>query len=254
MENKLAKVYIIGAGPGDPELITLKAVNIIKKCPVVIYAGSLVSKDVLIHCMAGAEIYDSAEMDLDEIINKIKESIDNGKDVARLHTGDPCFYGATGEQMLALEQLGIDFDIIPGISSLMASAAALKTELTLPEISQTVTVTRVPGRTPVPEAELLENTKLGGTIVFFLSANRINYIREELVKQGWDIKTPAVVVYRASWEDQKIVRGTLEDIEQKTAEAGIKQHALVFVGKVLDRKLEAYSKLYDREFKHEFRQ
>ena len=212
----MSDVYFIGAGPGDPELITLKAVNRIKECKTVIYAGSLVSKDILIHCRQDAEIYDSASLNLDEIIDIIKKSVANGNKVARLHTGDPSVYGAIKEQIIELDKLKISYEIIPGITAIFAAAAELKMELTAPEQSQTIIISRIEGRTPVPENERIEElSKHGGTFVFYLSVNRLSYVISRFLNNGWDIKTPIAIVYRASWEDQKIIRGTFEDIEEK---------------------------------------
>jgi precorrin-4/cobalt-precorrin-4 C11-methyltransferase len=246
----MSKVYFIGAGPGDPELITLKGINAVKKCETVIYAGSLVSKDILTHCTETAEIHNSASMNLDEIINVMRKSVAEGKSVARLHTGDPSLYGAMNEQMLELDSLGIEYEIIPGVTALFASAAALRTELTLPEISQTVIISRIEGRTPVPSDESIEKLSAhGGTFAFYLSVDRFGDIADSFIKNGWSADTPAAVVYRASWADEHIIRGTLTNLGNKIKESGINKHALVLIGKSLDGK-GAYSKLYDKDFSH----
>ena len=250
----MSDVYFIGAGPGDPELITLKAVNKLKECKTVIYAGSLVSKDILIHCGQDAEIYDSAAMNLDEIIDCIKNSVEKGKKVARLHTGDPSIYGAIKEQMLELDKLKITYEIIPGITAVFSAAAELKTELTAPGQSQTIIISRIEGRTPVPENERIEElSKHGGTFVFYLSVNRLSDILSRFIANGWEKNTPVAIVYRASRKDQKIIKGTFEDIEEKFNNSNIKKHALIIISKVLSDNLENYSKLYDKEFSHEYR-
>lgn len=250
----MSDIYFIGAGPGDPELITLKAVNRIKLCKTVIYAGSLVSKDVLIHCTEGAEIYDSASLDLGEIINLMKEAVVKGEKVARLHTGDPSLFGAIKEQMLELDKLNISYEIIPGITALFAAAAALQIELTAPEQSQTVVISRIEGRTPVPDNERIEElSKHGGTFAFYLSVNRLSDVISRFTANGWASDTPIAVVYRASWSDQKILKGTFTDIEGQFQQADIKKHALIIIGKALSGQLETYSKLYDKDFSHDFR-
>jgi precorrin-4/cobalt-precorrin-4 C11-methyltransferase len=246
----MAKVYFIGAGPGDPELITLKAVKKIKECETVIYAGSLVSKDILVHCTPTAEIHNSAPMNLEEITAVISKAVSENKNVARLHTGDPSIYGAIGEQMAELDKLNIDYEVIPGVTALFASAAALKAELTLPEISQTVIISRAEGRTPVPADETIEKLSAhGGTFCFYLSVDKFKEIRDAFVKNGWSEQTPTAVVYRASWKDELIIKGTLNDMQEKITENNIKQHALVIIGKSLGG-VENYSKLYDRNFTH----
>ncbi len=246
----MAKVYFIGAGPGDPELITLKGINTIKKCETVIYAGSLVSEDILTHCTKTADIYNSASMNLDEIIEVTKKAIENGHSVARLHTGDPSIYSALNEQMEELDALGIGYEIIPGVTALFASAAALGNELTLPEISQTVVISRIEGRTPVPEDESMERlASHGGTFCFYLSVDRFADIADTFIKKGWSPDTPAAAVYRASWADEQILRGTLTDLGEKIKESGITKHALVIIGHALGGK-GSYSKLYDKDFSH----
>lgn len=246
----MAKVFFIGAGPGDPELITLKAVNIIKKCETVIYAGSLVSEDVLVHCSDTAQIFNSASMNLDEILDVIKVSIDNGKSVARLHTGDPTLFSALNEQKIELEKLNIEYEVIPGVTALFASAAALCAELTIPEVSQTVIISRIEGRTPVPANESIKLlASHGGTFAFYLSVDRFEEIAKTFIEQGWNPSTPVAVVYRASWKDEKILTGSLVTMKEKILENKITKHALVIIGDALSGG-EKYSKLYDKDFSH----
>jgi len=250
----MSDVFFIGAGPGDPELITLKAVNRIKECKTVIYAGSLVSKDVLTHCREDADIYDSASMNLGEIVSVIEDTHKKGEKTARLHTGDPSLYGAIKEQMLELDKLGITYEVIPGVTALFAAAAALQTELTAPEQSQTIIISRIEGRTPVPDDERIELlSKHGGTFAFYLSINRLDEVLDRFRANGWGEETPVAVVYRASWQDEKILRGTFADITEQFEQADIKKHALIIIGKALSSTLEKYSKLYDKDFAHDYR-
>ena len=222
-------VHFIGAGPGDPELLTIKGKKLIDQADVIIYAGSLVNKEVL----AGA-----------------KEA--EGKMTARVHTGDPAVFGAHREQMDELSRLGIDYDVIPGVSSFLATAAALKKEYTLPGVSQTVILTRMEGRTPMPPKEKLRDlAKHNSTMIIFLSVGMIEQLADTL-KEEYREDTPVAVVYKASWEDQKIVIGNLTNIAQKVKEAGITKTALTVVGDFLGDEYEL-SKLYDKTFTTEFR-
>jgi precorrin-4/cobalt-precorrin-4 C11-methyltransferase len=203
----MSKVYFIGAGPGDPELITLKGKRILDEADVVIYAGSLVNPELLKGLKA--EIHDSAKLNLDETLEIIKESIKKGKVVVRLHTGDTAFYSAISEQIERLREYDIEYEVIPGVSSAMAGAAILGQELTIPEISQTVIFTRLEGRTPVPEKEKLGDlARHGTTMVIFLSVGMVEQVRDELL-QGYPEDTPVVVIERATWPSQKVVRGSL---------------------------------------------
>ncbi len=248
------KVYFIGAGAGDPELITVKGRKLLDAADVVIYAGSLVNPALLDGIKA--EVHDSAGMTLDEIIGAVKESYVRGRLVVRLHTGDPSFYGAISEQIERLRELDIPYEIIPGVSSAMAGAAALGQELTIPDISQTVIFTRIEGRTPVPEKEKLSAlAKHRASMVIFLSAGMIEKVRDELLN-GYPEETPVVVIEKVSWPDEKIVRGTLQDIAEKVKEAGINKTALIYVGEALrasEEKLGKESKLYHKDFKHGYR-
>lgn len=249
----MIQVYFIGAGPGDPELITLKGVKVIEKADIIIYAGSLVNPEILQYARKDAEIFDSASMDLDEVLQVIRRGAGEGKIVARVHTGDPAIYGAIQEQMDALAALGITFEVIPGVSSFLAAAAALRQEYTLPGVTQTVILTRMEGRTPVPEKEkLAELAKHGSTICVFLSVHAIAEVVAEL-RQGYREETPVAVIQRASWPDEKIVRGTLANIAGRVVEAGISKTALIIVGDVFSGRYEK-SKLYDPGFSHGYRE
>lgn len=251
MENsERPRVHFIGAGPGDPELITLKGINAIKRCRTVIYAGSLVAPEILDHCVAGADIYNSASMNLEQIIAVMVEATVQGHSVARLHTGDPALYGAIQEQMAELDKHGIAYCVIPGVTAVFAAAAALRTELTAPEQSQTLVISRIAGRTPVPEdEEVARLASHGGTFCFYLSVDRFSDIARQFLEQGWSPQTPVAMVYRASWPDELIRRGTLADMAGQITDSGVNKHAVVIVGKPLGA-IGAYSKLYDREFSH----
>lgn len=245
-------VHFIGAGPGDPELLTIKGKKLIDEADVIIYAGSLVNPDVLKGAKESARIYNSATMNLEEVIAVMKEANQQGMQVARVHTGDPAIYGAHREQMDELDKLGIGYDVIPGVSSFLATAAALKKEYTLPGVSQTVILTRMEGRTPMPEKEKLADlAKHQATMIIFLSAGQMEELARQLMT-AYPPETPVAVVYKASWEDQIIVTGNLTDIAQKVKEAGITKTALTVVGEFLGDRYEL-SRLYDKHFTHEFR-
>jgi len=247
------KVVFIGGGPGNPELLTLKAYKIIKKADTIIYAGSLVNKEVLNEARPDALIYNSATLNLDEIIDIMEKETSKGHLVARVHTGDPSIYGAIGEQIQRLKEKDIDYEIIPGVSSLFAVSAALETELTLPEVSQTVIITRPEGRTLKPDKEAIKYlAKHQATMCIFLGVQMIEEVAEEL-KTHYPTDTPVAVVKKASWNDEEIVRGTLEDIAGKVKSAGLTKTAIIVVGKVLDPGEVTPSKLYDKGFSHEYR-
>jgi precorrin-4/cobalt-precorrin-4 C11-methyltransferase len=245
-------VHFVGAGPGDPELLTLKAERLLKTCRICIYAGSLVSPGVLALIPAKAQKYDSAGMSHDEVIAVCREARDRGIDVVRLHSGDPSIYGATREQMNSLDALQIPYDVCPGVSSFQAAAASLCTELTAPEVSQTIILTRTAGRTPLPEEQELDRiARTKATLCIFLSVGKIAEVSDTLaVHYGTDC--PAAVVFRASWPQERIIRGTLADIAAKTDAAEIRSTAMIIVGKALARDIPA-SKLYDASFSHGFR-
>jgi precorrin-4/cobalt-precorrin-4 C11-methyltransferase len=253
----LPKVYFIGAGPGDAELITVKGARLLGEAQVVIFAGSLVDRELVRTHAPDAEVHDSAGMTLEETIRVIAEAAAAEKRVVRLHTGDPSIYGAIQEQMAALDELGIDYQVIPGVTSAFAAAALLRQELTLPELSQTVIFTRVEGKTPVPERErLTEVARIGATLVIYLSVAMIDRVVAELLAGAYTPATPAAVVCRVSWPDEQVVEGTLADIAAKTRDAGIDRQALIIVGDVLGARqegLKAKSLLYDKDFSHGFR-
>lgn len=248
----MSKVYFIGAGPGDPDLITVKGRKIVEKADVIIYAGSLVPVEVVKCRKEEAQLYNSASMTLDEVLKVVEKSISDGKTVARVHTGDPSIYGAIREQIDPLEEKGIECEVIPGVSSFTASAAALKKEFTLPDVSQTVICTRMAGRTPVPEAEDLDKLASHKTsMAIFLSVGMLSKVVEEL-KKHYPGNTPAAVVQRASWPDQKVVVGTLDDISGKVEKEKITKTAQILVGNFLGNEYKK-SKLYDEKFTHEYR-
>ena len=245
-------VSFIGAGPGDPELLTIKGKKLIDSADVIIYAGSLVNPEVLRDAKPDAVIYNSASMTLEEVLAVMKDGEEKGLKVVRVHTGDPAVFGAHREQMDALERMGIEYEVIPGVSSFLATAAVLKKEYTLPGVSQTVILTRMEGRTPMPEGEKLRDlAKHHATMVIFLSVGMMDELSATL-REEYRPDTPVAVVYKATWEDQKIVRGTLLDIADKVREAGIRKTALTVVGDFLGDEYEL-SKLYDKTFTHEFR-
>jgi precorrin-4/cobalt-precorrin-4 C11-methyltransferase len=246
------KVYFVGAGPGDPELLTVRAERLLKACRICIFAGSLINPEVLSLLPPTAERHDSAALDLEEITALFRDAQARDSDVVRLHSGDPSIYGATREQMNELDSLGIDYEVVPGVSSFQAAAAVLRTELTAPEISQAIILTRTSGRTPMPqEQELRVLAQTRSTLCIFLSAHKIKEISRTL-SEYYGRDCPAAFVFKASWPDQQVVRGTLEDIHDKIAAAGIKKTAMIIVGPALSRDIPA-SKLYDRDFSHEFR-
>lgn len=234
-------------------MITVKGMRLIKEADVIVYAGSLVNPEVLTGHKPTAEIYDSAYMNLEEVIDVMSKAENTGLKVVRVHTGDPAIYGAIREQMDRLNALGITYDVVPGVSSFLATAAVLKKEYTLPNVSQTVILTRMEGRTPMPPKEKLEDlAKHNSTMVIFLSVGFMNEMCSSLISGGYSPDTPVAVVYKATWPDQKIVTGTLTDIANKVKVAGISKTALTVVGDFLGDKYEL-SKLYDRHFSTEFR-
>ena len=245
-------VSFIGAGPGDPELLTIKGKRIIDSADVIIYAGSLVNPQVLSGAKEGAAVYNSATMNLDEVIEVMKDAEERGLKTARVHTGDQAVYGAHREQMDRLDELGIEYEVIPGVSSFLATAAVLKKEYTLPGVSQTVILTRMEGRTPMPSGEkLLDLARHNATMVIFLSVGMLEEM-SEILRQAYRPETPVAVVYKATWEDQKIVRGDLTNIAERVKEAEIRKTALTVVGDFLGDEYEL-SKLYDKTFTTEFR-
>ncbi|WP_139488614.1 precorrin-4 C(11)-methyltransferase [Brevibacillus dissolubilis] len=252
------QVYIVGAGPGDPDLITVKGFNILTNADVVMYTDSLVNDDLIAKAHPDAEVIKSAGLSLDEMVDIMIDRVRAGKSVARVHTGDPSVYGAILEQMVLLKKAGIAYTIVPGVSSVFAAAAAVQAELTVPELTQTLILTRAEGRTPVPELEKLKDlASHHSTIALYLSATLTKKVVKELYDAGWTEDTPVAVVQRASWPDQKIVRTTLANLDADMAANGIRSHAMILAGWALDPGLhdhsEHRSKLYDASFTHRFR-
>jgi len=251
-KTKQPPVAIVGAGPGDIELITVKGRRLLDEADTIVFAGSLVNKEILNDCDCDAKIFDSKGMNLDEIIEVLAGDWKKGKRVVRLHTGDPSIFGAIKEQMQELDKRDVPYTIVPGVSSAFGAAAALNAELTLPEVAQTVIITRQEGRTPVPELERLRLlASHQTTMLIFLSVSMIETVVTELCEGGYALDTPVAIVEKATWEDESILLGTLNDIAEKVKTAGIKKTALICVGKVFTNSdLAAVSKLYDRNFSH----
>lgn len=248
-------VHFIGAGPGAPDLITVRGLRLIERCPVCLYAGSLVPREIVDAAPKDAEVIDTASLHLDEIVAKMEEAHRAGKDVARVHSGDPSIYGAIGEQMRRLEALAIPYDVTPGVPAFAAAAAGLKTELTLPGVSQTIVLTRTQGNaSPMPKGEELATLAASGaTLVLHLSAKNVAKIVATLAPV-YGADCPAIVVFRASWPDEQVVSGTLADIEGKLAGTDIKRTALIFVGRVFGAQGFADSRLYHVDHRHIHRQ
>lgn len=247
------KVYFIGAGPGDPDLITVKGKRLIDQCPVILYAGSLVPEEILAGAASDATILDTASMSLPEIIDEIKKASENNHNVARVHSGDPSIYGATGEQMRQLDALNIEYEVIPGVTATSASAAWLNKELTLSGVSQTVIMTRYAGKTPMPEGESLKNlASHGATLVIHLGVTRIHKIVEDLIPfYGEDC--PVAVCYRTSWPDADKVEGTLGNIVNLVREKKFTRTSLIIVGHVLQPETFNDSWLYNEDKAHVYR-
>ena len=243
-------VHFVGAGPGAPDLLTLRGARLLEEAGCVIYAGSLVNPALLARTREGCRIYNSAEMTLEEVAEAIRAAEADGLDTVRLHTGDPCVYGAIREQMDALDALGIPWDDTPGVSSFCGAAAALGAEYTLPGVSQSVILTRLAGRTPVPEGEKLAALAAhGASMVLFLSAGMLERVQAELLAGGaYRSDTPAAIVYKATWPEEKLVRCTLGGLAEAGAAAGIRKTALVLVGDFLGGTAYRRSCLYDPAF------
>ncbi len=244
-------VHFIGAGPGAPDLITVRGLNLIRKCPVCLYAGSLVPQAVVGAAPPGARVIDTAPLALDQIISEIEAAHARGLDVARVHSGDPSLYGAIGEQMRRLEALAIPYDVTPGVPAYAALAAELKRELTLPEVAQTLILTRTSMQaSPMPEGEALEELgRSGATLAIHLSIRNLGYIERSLTPHyGGDC--PVIVAYRITWPDQRIIRGTLATIAGKVRAAKLTRTALVLVGRVLEEQNFRDSALYDPSHEH----
>ena len=248
-------IHFVGAGPGGADLITVRGAKLLGEADVIIYAGSLVNPALLAYKKESCTVYDSASMTMEEVIAVMKQAEGAGQDTVRLHTGDPCLYGAIREQMDALDADGISYDDTPGVSSFCGAAAALCAEYTLPNVSQTVIITRMEGRTPVPEAEQLAKLAAhGATMVIFLSIGLVDKVRQALLESGgYRPDTPAAVVYKATWPEQKVVRCTVSTLAEETRKNGITKTALIVVGDFLGENYER-SKLYDPAFTTEFRQ
>ncbi len=247
-------IHFVGAGCGAPDLITVRGARLLSEADVVIYAGSLVNPALLDYCKEGCEIHDSAYMTLEEVIETMKKAENEGKTTVRLHTGDPSIYGAIREQFDALDPLGIEYDVCPGVSAFSGAAASLKAEYTLPNVSQTVMITRMEGRTPVPDKEKIRSlAQHQTTMCLFLSTGLLEGLQAELMAGGFSPDTPAAIVYKASWPEEKIVRCRLCEIAQKATENHITKTALIVVGYFLGDNYDR-SKLYDPGFTTEFRE
>jgi precorrin-4/cobalt-precorrin-4 C11-methyltransferase len=257
MIDTQGKVYIVGGGPGDPELLTLKAKRIIESADVVIFADSLVPPQIVEFAKDGAQVIGSSELNLDQIMELELNAVKEGKVVARIQSGDPSIYGAILEQMRILDDAGVEFEIIPGVSAAFAAAAVLKSEFTVPEKSQTVIMTRMEGRVAMPEGEQLKDLAAHGcTMVIFLSITRMTKVVRELTSSGYTEDTPVAVVYRVGWSDELIIRGTLKDIAAKVRAAKITLQALIIVGDAVDPGLDrggAVSHLYSADYTHRYR-
>ena len=243
-------VHFIGAGPGAPDLITLRGARLLAEADVIIYAGSLVNPALLEGRKEGCAVYDSASMTLEEVLAVMEKAEQEGKTTVRLHTGDPSLYGAIREQMDELDKMGVSYDVTPGVSSFSGAAAALNAEYTLPDVSQSVIITRMAGRTPVPEGEALAKMASHGcTMVLFLSTGLLEDVEKELMKGGYSPDTPAAIVYKATWPDQRVYRCTVSTLAQTARDNHVTKTALITVGDFLGTEYER-SKLYDPTFTH----
>ncbi|MCD8146521.1 MAG: precorrin-4 C(11)-methyltransferase [Clostridiales bacterium] len=246
-------IHFVGAGPGAPDLITLRGAKLLAKADVILYAGSLVNPVLLEGRKANCQVYNTARMTLEEVL-AVMERAGNNCEVVRLHTGDPSLYGAIREQMDALDRLNIPYDVTPGVSAFSGAAAALRAEYTLPNVSQTVIITRAEGRTPVPEGEKLRDlARHQATMVLFLSAGLLPKVQEELLAGGYPPDTPAAIVYKATWPDEKVFYCTVDSLADTAAQNGVSRTALVTVGRFLAGDY-ARSRLYDPSFSHSWRE
>ncbi len=247
-------VYFVGAGPGDVELITVKGKKLLSCADIIIYAGSLVNPKLLEYAKSSCKFYNSANMTLEEVMDVILKDEHKNLNIVRLHTGDPSIYGAIAEQMDILNENNVKYEVVPGVSSFFGAAASLKTEYTLPGVSQTVILTRMEGITSVPKKEDIVNlAKINGSMVIFLSTGMLKKLSEKLIEGGYDESTPAAIAYKVTWEDEKIIRTTIKNLQSEAEKAGIKKTALILVGDFLKGKYER-SMLYSPEFSHEFRE
>ena len=246
-------VYFVGAGPGAPDLITVRGKDLIERADVIVYAGSLVNPALLEYASPKCSVHNSANMTLEQVMGVMLPAAQERKLVVRMHTGDPSLYGAIREQLDLLDEAGVPWEVVPGVSSFGAAAAALGAEYTLPGVSQSLIITRAEGRTPVPERE--EIAKLashGASMAVFLSAGLLDKLAERLIAGGYAPESPAAIVYKASWPDQRVVRTTVAELEKAAGEAGITKTALILVGRFLDSPYDR-SLLYDAAFSHEYR-
>ena len=247
-------VHFVGAGCGAPDLITVRGARLLSEADVIIYAGSLVNPALLDYAKPGCEIHDSAFMTLEEVVEVVKKAEAEGKTTVRLHTGDSSIYGAVREQFDQLEEMGVEYDVTPGVSAFGGAAAALKAEFTLPDVSQTVIITRMEGRTPVPAKEKIRSLAAHqSTMIMYLSTGLVRGLQDELIAGGYAPETPAAIVYKASWPDQKVFRCKLEDLAATAEENHLTKLALILVGGFLGDKYDR-SKLYDPGFSTEFRE
>lgn len=246
-------IHFVGAGSGAPDLITVRGARLLSQADVIIYAGSLVNPALLAEKKDGCAVYDSAHLTLEQVLSIMKDAHSEGMEVVRLHTGDPSLYGAIREQMDALDELGIPYDVTPGVSAFSGAAAALKAEYTLPGVSQSVIITRAEGRTPVPEKErLAELAKHGTTLVLFLSTGLLKTVEQELEEAGLSPDTPAAIVYKATWPEEQVFRCTVSTLAETAQRNGITKTALITVGGFLGSRYER-SQLYHPQFSHGFR-
>lgn len=244
-------IWFVGAGSGDPELLTLKGCRLLKEADLVVYAGSLVNEELLRYARPQARLVNSAPLNLEEIVAEMVQAYRREERVVRLHTGDPSLYGAIGEQMQRLDQAGIPYGVVPGVSSFLAAAASLKKEYTIPDGTQTVIITRMEGRTPVPELEQMRLlAQHRSSMAIFLSMGLITEVAQELLEH-YPPDTPAAIVEKASWPEERVLQGELQSLAGMAAQAGIKKTALILVGEFLRQ--SGKSKLYDRDFSHEYR-
>ena len=247
-------IYFVGAGPGDPKLITVRGRELLETANVVIYAGSLVNPELLNWCRPDCEIHNSAQMTLEEVLAVMETSQKKVERLVRLHTGDPSIYGAIKEQMDALKKLGLSYEVIPGVSSFQGASASLGLECTLPGVTQTLILTRMEGRTPVPEKESIEHlAKIQASMAIFLSSSMMEELAKRLVKGGYPAKTKAAIVYKATWPDERVIYTNLENLAIDGKKSGITKTALILVGDFLGTDYDR-SLLYHPQFSHEFRQ
>ena len=248
----MTKVFFVGAGPGAKDLITIRGKEILEQADMIIYAGSLVNPELLGYAKEGCEIHDSSRMNLDEVIEKYREA--NNKIIARLHTGDPSVYGAIREQMDALDEMGIPYEVCPGVSACFGAAATLNLEYTLPGISQSLIITRMAGRTDVPKSESIESFSAHRcSMAIYLSAGHLGELSDRLINGGYSPDTPAAIVYKATWQDERKYVCKISDLENVGKENNITKTAMILIGNVIGASDYEKSKLYDKSFATEFR-